>query len=98
VWGGVSEEREYETTKTDVIFYLHSNDFMSTLSFTIRGLSIIILLKNAEAKLTAQLHDKRKDFNFSIISLPYLCTKLAKYHDHIHIVSGLIEYARPCST
>ena len=37
----------------------------------------ILLNIDINGKLTTQLYDKRDDFSFSIVNVPYLCTKFA---------------------
>jgi hypothetical protein len=47
---------------------------------------------------TTHVYDKRDDFNFSIVSFPYLCSNIPAPPAYGVYISQLIRYVRACST
>jgi hypothetical protein len=58
----------------------------------------VLLNIDVDGKLTAQLYDKRDDFNFAIVSFPYTCSNIPLSPACGIYISQLIRYARACST
>ena len=58
----------------------------------------VLLNIDAEGKLTTQLYDKRDDFSFNIVNLPYICSNISLTTVYGIYISQLIRYARACST
>ena len=58
----------------------------------------ILLGIDIDGNLTTKLHDKRDDFNFSIVNFPYLCSNIPSSAAYGVFVSQLIRYARACSS
>jgi hypothetical protein len=53
---------------------------------------------DAGEKLTAQLYDKRDDFNFAIVNFPYTCSNIPLSPAYGVYIFQLIRYPRACST
>jgi hypothetical protein len=53
---------------------------------------------DAGGKLTTQLYDKRDDFSFTIVNVPYICSNIPLSTVHGVYISQLFRYARACST
>jgi hypothetical protein len=58
----------------------------------------ILLKLDSNGKLTTRLYDKRNDFNFSIINVPYLCSNIPFSPAYVVYISQQIRYARDCLT
>ena len=53
---------------------------------------------DATGHLSTRLYDKRDDFNFAIISFPYLDSNIPLSPSYGVYISQLIRYARACSS
>jgi hypothetical protein len=49
---------------------------------------------DTNGKITTQLYDKRDDFNFSIVNIPYLCSNIPASLAYGVYISQLIRYAK----
>jgi hypothetical protein len=58
----------------------------------------VLLKLDRNGKFSTQLYDKRDDFNFSIVNVPYLCSNIPASPAYGVYLSQLIRYARACST
>ena len=72
----------------------------TTESYTCTSASYLDVLLNIDAdeKLTTQLYDKRDDFNFANVNIPYTCSNIPLSPAYGVYISQLIPYARTCST
>ena len=55
-----------------------------------------LILTLIYGRLTTTLYDKRDDFDFAIVSFPFLCSNVPLSPDYGVYVSLLIRYARAC--
>ena len=53
---------------------------------------------DSEGRLRTKLYDKRKDFNFSIVNFPFICSNMPAAHAYGVYISQLIRYSRACSS
>ena len=59
-------------------------------------LDLTFIIDN-RGKLSTGLHDKRDDFDFDIVTFPYLSRNIPSGHSYGVYISQLIRYARCCS-
>jgi hypothetical protein len=55
-----------------------------------------LLKLDTKGKIMTQVHDKREDFNFSIVNFPYLFSNIPASPAYGVYISQLIRYARAC--
>ena len=53
---------------------------------------------DSEGRLRTNLYDKRGDFNFSIVSFPFMCSNIPAAPAYGVYISQLIRYSRVCGT
>jgi hypothetical protein len=51
---------------------------------------------DSEGRLRTKLYDKRDDFNFPIVNLPFICSSISAAPAHELYISQLIRYSRAC--
>ena len=56
----------------------------------------ILLDIDSNGRLTTSLYDKREDFDFAILTFPFLCTNIPLSPAYGVYISQLIRYARAC--
>jgi hypothetical protein len=80
---------------------IHPNEFeiKDTTECSTSASYLDVMLKlDTNGKLRTQLYDKRDDFNFSIVNIPFLCSNIPISPAYGVYISQLIRYARACST
>ena len=57
-----------------------------------------LLLSMTDGTLSTKLYDKRDDFVFRIVNLPYICSNIPESPTYGIYIAQLIRYARACSS
>jgi len=53
---------------------------------------------DSEDRLRTKLYDKRDDFNFPIVNLPFICSNIPAVPAYGVYISQLIRYSRACGS
>jgi hypothetical protein len=76
--------------------YLSGLEIKDTTESSTSALYMDVLSnKDVDVKLTTQLYDKRDDFDFAIVTFPYLCSNIPLLPANGVYISQLIRYQGP---
>ena len=56
------------------------------------------IVVDSEGQLITKLYDKRDDFNFPIVSFPFICSNFQAAPAYGVYISQLIQYSRACGS
>jgi hypothetical protein len=97
-WLFQRQQNIYNMLLMSFIHIISNGNYMSTFIRQKLWFLRKVDLQKTDGKLTTQLYDKRDDFSFTIVNIPYICSNIPLSPAYGVYISRLIRYARTCST